>query len=277
MLLDDQSSEKRRGKQGVKNVVYKGYLLDLDGTMYRGDTVIEGAADFVGYLQQQGLPYLFVTNNSSATEETIAAKLNRLGIAAAPNQIVTSAVAAAAYIASKKQSASVYVIGERGLEEAICRQGCQLSENEAEYVVVGIDRTITYDKIAAASLLIQSGAEFISTNKDPAIPDERGMLPGNGAITAAIETASGKAPLYIGKPGPIILQSALDRMGLEVHDVLMVGDNYLTDIQAGIQLGMDTLMVLTGYSSPADIKRRAGEPTYMAANLTEWLQKNGTC
>src|SRR5699024_5094873 len=231
--------------------------------MYKGNTPISGARDFIIYLRSQQTPHLFVTNNSTAQAEDVSDKY----------QIVTSAVACASYIKSEKEQASVYVIGENRLQDAVQKAGCYISDKQADYVVVGLDRTITYEKIATASLLIQKGATFISTNKDPAIPNERGMLPGNGALTNAIATASGKQPFYIGKPESIIMETALHRLRLLPHEVLMVGDNYLTDISAGIHSNIDTLMVLTGYSRPEDIDDVIGKPTYIANDLHEWLEK----
>lgn len=241
--------------------------------MYKGNTPIPGARDFIVYLRSQQIPHLFVTNNSTATAVEVSDKLNQMNIPADNNQIVTSAVACASYIKSEKEQASVYVIGENGLLDAVNKAGCYISDERADYVVVGLDRNITYEKIATASLLIQKGATFISTNKDPAIPNERGMLPGNGALTAAVEKASGKQPFYIGKPESIIMETALHRLHLLPHEVLMVGDNYLTDISAGIRSNIDTLMVLTGYSRPEDIDNVIGKPTYIVNNLLEWLEE----
>lgn len=252
---------------------YKGYLIDLDGTMYRGETAIQGAKEFIDSLRSEEAPHLFVTNNSTATAGDVSTKLNRLGIQASSDQIVTSAIACANYIAKQKKDASVYVVGEKGLHEAVKKAGCRMSDERADYVIVGLDRKISYEKIATASLLIQEGAVFISTNKDPAIPDERGLLPGNGAITTAIEVASGKKPFYIGKPEPIIMQTALSQLNLLPHEVIMIGDNYLTDITAGIHSGIDTLMVLTGYSDSDDVDETIGKPTYMTNDLLEWLHK----
>src|SRR5699024_1629281 len=223
-----------------------------------------GTNDFIVYIRSQQITYLFVTNNSTAKAKDVSDKLNQMDIPADKNQIVTSAVACASYIKSEKKQASVYVIGENGLLDAMQKAGCYISDERADYVVVGLDRTITYEKIATASLLIQKGATFISTNKDPAIPNERGMLPGNGALTAAIEKASGKQPFYIGKPESTIMETALHRLHLLPHEVLMVGDNYLTDISAGIRSNIDTLMVLTGYSRPEDIDDVIGKPTFIA-------------
>src|SRR5699024_7876707 len=175
---------------------------------YKGNTPILGARDFIIYLRSQQIPHLCVTNNSTAKAEHVSDKLNQMHIPADKNQIVTSSDARAKYLKSEQEQASVYVMGENGLKYAVQKGGCYISDKQNDYVVVGLDRTITYEKIATASLLIQKGATFISTNKDPAIPNERGMLPGNGALTAAIEKASGKQPFYIGKPESIIMETA---------------------------------------------------------------------
>ena len=255
---------------------YKGYLIDLDGTMYRGNERITGAREFIDYLNDNKLPYLFITNNSSATREEVAAKLIQMGIEASPENILTSAIAAANYISQKHSRSVVYMIGEKGLYNALKSSGCEVVSNDAvyaDYVIVGIDRELSYNKLAEASLLIQNGATFLSTNKDPAIPTEKGLLPGNGAITAALSTASGTEPIYIGKPEALIMNEAAEQLGLHMKDILMIGDNYLTDIMAGIQVQMDTLMVLTGYSKEGDIDPSIGSPTYIAKNLTDWLKK----
>lgn len=255
---------------------YKGYLIDLDGTMYRGNERITGAREFIDYLNDNKLPYLFITNNSSATREEVAAKLIQMGIEASPENILTSAIAAANYISQKHSRSVVYMIGEKGLYNALKSSGCEVVSNDAvyaDYVIVGIDRELSYNKLAEASLLIQNGATFLSTNKDPAIPTEKGLLPGNGAITAALSTASGTEPIYIGKPEALIMNEAAEQLGLHMKDILMIGDNYLTDIMAGIQVQMDTLMVLTGYSKEGDIDPSIGSPTYIAKNLTDWLKE----
>src|SRR5699024_9473672 len=266
--------EKKQKHKGMLIMLrYKGYLIDLDGTMYKGNTPISGARDFIIYLRSQQTPHLFVTNNSTAKAEDVSDKLNKMDIPADKNQIVTSAVACASYIKSEKEQGSVNVIGENGLQDEVQKACCRICDKQANFSVVVFDLTITYEKIATASLLIQKGATFISTNKDPAIPNERGMLPGNGALTAAIEKASGKQPFYIGKPESIIMETALHRLHLLPHEVLMVGDNYLTDISAGIRSNIDTLMVLTGYSRPEDIDDAIGKPTYIANDLLEWLEE----
>lgn len=242
--------------------------------MYRGDQAIEGASEFISYLKAYDIPHLFVTNNSSASQIDVARKLNQMNIQVNPEQILTSAIATAQYIADETPAAKVFHIGEKGLEDALKASGCIFTNDQADYVVMGIDREISYQKIEKASLLIQRGATFLSTNKDPAIPKERGLLPGNGALTAALATASGKEPVFIGKPEKVMMDIALKQVNLKADEVLMVGDNYLTDIQAGIQSNIDTLMVLTGYSSRESIKKYPDQPTFICDNLNRWLEES---
>ncbi|WP_075035612.1 TIGR01457 family HAD-type hydrolase [Halobacillus dabanensis] len=250
---------------------YKGYLVDLDGTMYKGSKQIHGASEFVEYLESKNTPFLFLTNNSSKTVGQISEKLNNLGVKAKPDQVYTSSLATADYIRNEKEGARVFVIGEEGLSHAIKQEGLELVEDHADYVVIGIDRNINYEKFAKACLQVRSGATFISTNGDIAIPTERGMMPGNGALTSVISVSTGAEPIFVGKPEPLIMKRALKRLGFSEAEVLMVGDNYNTDIKAGMKAGIDTLMVETGLSSFDEIKDMEHQPTYKCDNLLQWL------
>ncbi|MBA2175756.1 TIGR01457 family HAD-type hydrolase [Halobacillus locisalis] len=248
---------------------YKGYLIDLDGTMYRGEVEIEGAASFVHYLKKQHLPYLFLTNNSSKTANQIAEKLVGLGIPADEKQVFTSSMATTSYISDRNEKARVFAIGEYGLIDALEEEGHTLVEEDADYVVMGIDRDISYEKLTKACLNVRAGATLISTNGDIAIPTERGMVPGNGALTSVVSVSTGVEPIFIGKPEPVIMSQALEAIGMDKEDVLMVGDNYLTDITAGMKAGLDTLMVETGVSTFEGIKGYNHQPTYTYNNLTD--------
>lgn len=253
---------------------YRGYLIDLDGTMYRGNEKIESAVRFVNRLHEKNIPHLFVTNNSSKTPEEVAEKLQQYGVQAAPEQILTSSLATAGYIRKQKQDANVYMIGENGLKQALKDEGltivADVNGQTVDYVVIGIDRYITYEKFVQACLAIQNGARFISTNADKAIPTERGFVPGNGALTSVIATATGIDPIFIGKPERIIIELALERLNASTDEVIMVGDNYDTDIRSGINAGIDTLLVFTGVTSKADLKRVSIQPTYTVDSLDDW-------
>ena len=251
---------------------YKGYLIDLDGTMFRGERLIDGARDLVNDLIRRNIPYVFITNNSTYTMDMIVGKLNRLGIRATEENMLTSSMVSANHIRSVNRTARCYVIGETGLRQALENENLTLAETDCDYVVVGLDKEISYEKLAKASLLIQEGARFIITNRDAAIPAEIGLLPGNGAIAAAIAVSTGVEPLCVGKPESLMMDEAVQKIGVNKSGILMVGDNYETDIKAGLNADIDTLMVLTGYSTRECLKTVDEQPTFVADNLHEWLQ-----
>lgn len=252
---------------------YEGYLIDLDGTMYRGNESIEGAKEFVAYLHENSIPHLFITNNSTSTRESVVDKLARFGIQTTEDKILTSAIAAANYIKENQQGDRICMIGEEGLEKALQQSRLTVTKKDSDYVVIGLDRELTYEKLAKACLHIRNGAKFISTNKDAAIPTENGLVPGNGSITKLVEVSSGVKPIYIGKPEPIMMQQALQLLKLPKENVLMVGDNYETDILFGIHANVDTLMVLTGFSTKEDLLHVGLQPTYVEENLINWFLK----
>ncbi|WP_175990466.1 TIGR01457 family HAD-type hydrolase [Bacillus sp. Marseille-Q1617] len=249
---------------------YKGYLIDLDGTMYRGKEVINEAGDFVRRLKEKGLPYLFVTNNSSRRPEQVAEKLKAFGISAEKEQVFTTSMATAQFIADKKPGSTAYVIGEEGIRSALEEKGITLQDESPDFVVVGIDRGINYEKLALACLGVRNGATFISTNGDIAIPTERGLLPGNGSLTSVVTVSTQTQPIFIGKPESIIMEQALEVLGVAKEDTLMVGDNYDTDIKAGMNAGLDTLLVHTGVTTKEILKQMEQQPTYTINTLDEW-------
>lgn len=249
---------------------YDGFLLDLDGTVYRGKEQIPEAVEFVKTLKQKGLRYLFVTNNSTRTKETVSAQLSGFGIPCTANDVLTTSMATARYIKMKKPDASVYYIGERGLKQAMESEHLRYEEDHPDYVAFGMDRQITYEKYTKACLAVRAGAQFVSTNPDVALPNERGLVPGNGALTSVISVSTGVAPVFIGKPEPIIIEQALEKLGTKKERTLMIGDNYDTDIMAGIRAGLDSLIVLTGVTSEETLKTKKHQPTYVLHSLSEW-------
>ena len=249
---------------------YKGYLIDLDGTMYKGTERIEAASDFVKKLRAHGIPYLFVTNNSSRTPAQVAEKLMGFDIPAEEKLVFTTSQATANYIYEQKNDASVYVIGEEGIRTAIEEKGLQFAGEDADFVVVGIDRSISYEKLAVACLAVRNGATFVSTNGDIAIPTERGLLPGNGSLTSVITVSTQTKPIFIGKPESIIMEQALKVLGTANEETLMVGDNYDTDISAGMNAGIDTLLVHTGVTTKELLAGYDRMPTYSIDTLDKW-------
>ncbi|MCU6601531.1 TIGR01457 family HAD-type hydrolase [Peribacillus frigoritolerans] len=249
---------------------YKGYLIDLDGTMYRGTEQIAEAAGFINDLRKRDIPYLFVTNNSSRTPAQVADKLRSIGISTEDDQVFTTSMATANYIAEQKKGASVYVVGEEGIIEALKEKGMKLVEEHPDYLVMGIDRGINYEKLSKACLAVRNGAVFISTNGDIAIPTEQGLLPGNGSLTSVVSVSTQVQPIFIGKPESVIVEQALRVLGVPKEETIMVGDNYDTDILAGIKAGIDTLLVHTGVTTKERLKQYKEQPTHVVDTLDLW-------
>ncbi|HLR91986.1 MAG TPA: TIGR01457 family HAD-type hydrolase [Atopostipes sp.] len=249
---------------------YAGYLIDLDGTMYNGNESIAEAAGFIERLRKTNKPFLFLTNNSTSNPEDVSKKLKQVSdVEAYPKEVFTSTEATISYL-HKRQLKRIYVIGEAGLMEGLMQEDFVLTDEAVDAVVVGLDSQVDYAKLEQATLLIQAGAEFIGTNPDTNLPTERGLIPGNGALIAFLEAATGQQATIVGKPEAIIMEEALDKLGLKKEEVLMVGDNYTTDIQAGIRNGIDTLLVLTGFTHKNDVPNLPTPATYVVDTLDEW-------
>ncbi|MBO0431868.1 TIGR01457 family HAD-type hydrolase [Enterococcus sp. DIV0660C] len=250
---------------------YKGYLIDLDGTIYRGTEPIPAGKRFVEELQQRELPFLFVTNNTTKTPATVAKRLaDEFDIHVAAETVYTASLATIDFMLTDGKGKKVFVIGESGLIDLILEAGFEWEEETPDYVVVGLDNYLTYEKVVTATLAIQKGATFIGTNPDKNIPTERGLLPGAGSVVSFVETATQTTPIYIGKPEAIIMDKAVKILGLQKEEVIMVGDNYETDIQAGIQNGIDTLLVLSGFTKAEDVPHLPAPPTFIKNSLDEW-------
>ncbi|MDQ0430351.1 4-nitrophenyl phosphatase [Planomicrobium stackebrandtii] len=249
---------------------YGAYCLDLDGTIYRGTEPVEEAAAFVKRLQLKEIEPYFVTNNASMTQQQLKAKLAGFGIDAKKERIMSSAIAAAKYIKRWYSERSVYMIGSDGLDQALRQEGIERVEEDAGIVLMGIDRNITYEKLAAACLEIRKGAVFLSTNQDLAFPSEKGFLPGNGAFTALVAASTDVDPVYIGKPEIHMLDAIQYESGLEKSEMVMIGDNYDTDIQAGIRFGIDTIHVNTGVTRMETVLEKEQPPSFAIENLKFW-------
>ena len=252
---------------------YGGYMIDLDGTMYRGKEKIPAAKRFVERLQEKQIPFLFVTNNTTKTPEDVAKNLTENhDIKVKPENVYTAALATADYLdgITDKDHRKVYIIGEIGLKRAILAKGFEMEEDQPDYVVAGLDYDVTYHKFEVATLAVKKGAKFIGTNADTNLPNERGLVPGAGSVIALLERSTQQKAFYIGKPETIIMEKALKVMGLPKDQVVMVGDNYMTDISAGINFGMDTLLVYTGVSTPELVAKQAVKPTHEINSFDEW-------
>lgn len=249
---------------------YKGYLIDLDGTIYMGENKIPAGTRFVKRLQDKKIPHLFVTNNTTKTPAQVQARLKeKFAITTTEETIYTATLATLDYMNDMAKGDTAYVIGESGLKSAIYGSYKRETENPA-YVVVGLDNDLTYEKLTIATLAIANGAMFIGTNPDLNIPTERGLLPGAGSINKLLETATRINPIFIGKPNAIIMNKAVERIGISRRDLVMVGDNYLTDIRAGIDNDIASLLVTTGFTKPEEVAELPIAPTHVIASLDDW-------
>lgn len=250
---------------------YKGYLIDLDGTIYRGKERIPAGERFISRLQDKGLPYILVTNNTMRTPEMIQKMLaEQFHVQTPLETIYTATLATVDYMKDMNRGTTAYVIGEVGLKSAVAEAGYTEDTENPAYVVVGLDRQLTYDMLVTATLAIQRGAVFIGTNPDLNIPTEKGLYPGAGAIHALLEAATRIKPILIGKPEAVIVNKALERLGAARRDTILVGDNYLTDIMAGIKNDLATLLVTTGFTKAEEVPYLPTQPDYVLSSLDEW-------
>ena len=251
---------------------YKGYLIDLDGTMYNGTEPILAAPRFIQRLQENQIPFLFVTNNTTKTQKEVVDNLRKnFSIAVTEEHIYTGSLATAKYMKSLNKGNKVFAIGETGLKDALSQSGFVEDKENPDFVVVALDRDVTYADFEIATLAIQKGAQFIATNKDTNMPSEKGMVPGAGSLAALIIAATRVEPTFIGKPESIIMDEAIQVISLQKDEVVMVGDNYETDILAGIHNGIDTLLVYSGFTKPEDLTSDMEQPTHQVHSLDEWV------
>jgi 4-nitrophenyl phosphatase len=243
----------------------RGVILDLDGTVYLGGREVPGAARFVTGLQDRGIQRLFVTNRANRPPEPIVTQLRGFGIPCETKDILTSAQATARYLGK----GAAYCVGEEGLTQALEEQGLTITEDSPDVVVVGFDRAFTYEKLEKACQFIGDGARFVATNPDKALRVEDRLLPGTGAIVAAIAAGSATEPLIIGKPERTIIDMAIDRLALPREDVIMVGDNVETDVPAAHGAGVRVALILSGISTREDADRSPLKPTWIVENYDE--------
>ncbi|HHD5562322.1 TPA: TIGR01457 family HAD-type hydrolase [Streptococcus pyogenes] len=250
---------------------YKGYLIDLDGTIYQGKNRIPAGERFIKRLQEKGIPYLLVTNNTTRTPEMVQSMLaKQFNVETGIETIYTATMATVDYMNDMNRGKTAYVIGETGLKSAIAAADYVEELENPAYVVVGLDSQVTYEILAIATLAIQKGALFIGTNPDLNIPTERGLMPGAGALNALLEAATRVKPVFIGKPNAIIMNKSLEVLGIQRSEAVMVGDNYLTDIMAGIQNDIATILVTTGFTRPEEVPTLPIQPDHVLSSLDEW-------
>jgi len=245
------------------------WLIDMDGVLVREDHPIEGANRFLDLLRGRSTPFMVLTNNSLFTRRDLSARLKWNGIEVPEDSIWTSALATAGFLADQHPHGSAYVIGEVGLTTALHEVGYTLTEKEPDYVVVGEIRSYSFERLTKAVRLISSGTPFIATNPDPTGPSVDGPLPATGAVAALISQATGKKPYFVGKPNPLMIRSAMRVLHAHSESTAMVGDRMDTDVVAGLEAGLHTILVLSGVSGADVVKHYPYQPTRVISSVAE--------
>ncbi len=252
----------------------KGFICDMDGVIYHGDKLIEGAKQFVEWAKREGKKFLFLTNSSSKSPKELKQKLARLGIDVSTNDFITSALATASFLASQNPNVGVYVIGESGLINALHDAGFYIDHVNPAYVVVGESRTYNFEQVELAVNLVLEGAKLIGTNSDLTGPSERGVAPACRAMVAPIEMATGRKAYFIGKPNPLIMREAMKRLGCTPEDTLIVGDRMDTDIIAGIESEIETALVLSGITTREDMEMFPYQPDHILNCVADIIKES---
>jgi len=255
-----------------------GFLIDMDGVLYRGSEMIRGADRFVKELRERGIPFRFLTNNSQRTRRDVCAKLSRMGIDVEEQHVYTCATATAKFLEMQKPGGTAFVIGEGGLLTALHHHGYAIVDHDPDYVVVGEGRTFNLELVEAAVRMIAKGAKLIATNMDPSCPTQDGLRPGCGAMVAMLEAATGVKAFSVGKPSPFMMRVARKELNLTTDQTVMIGDTMETDILGGVQLGYQTVLVLSGGTQRESLKHYAYQPGLVVDSIAELhalLAENG--
>jgi NagD protein len=245
------------------------WLSDMDGVLVHEEQALPGGPEFIEALQRHGRRFLVLTNNSIFTARDLRARLRATGIDVPEQSIWTSALATAQFLADQRQGGSAFVIGEAGLTSALHDIGFVMTEREPDYVVLGETRTYSFEAITRAIRLIDRGARFIATNPDPTGPSADGALPATGSVAALITRATGIAPYFVGKPNPLMMRSALNRIEAHSETTIMVGDRMDTDVVSGLEAGLRTILVLTGSTRPENVGRFPYRPTRVCDSIAD--------
>ncbi|HOD92546.1 MAG TPA: HAD-IIA family hydrolase [Clostridia bacterium] len=249
-----------------------GFIIDMDGVLYHGNNILQGALEFVDWLKDNDKKYLFLTNSSERSPRELSQKLGRLGINVEEEHFYTSAIATAIFLASQSPKCSAYIIGEPGLINALYDVGITMNDVSPEYVIIGETRSYSFEKIEKAVQLVQKGAKLIGTNPDRTGPTEKGIMPATGALAVPIEIATNKKAYYIGKPNPLMMRHALKKLGTDVRNTIIIGDRMDTDIVAGIESEIDTILVLSGVTNQINIHNFSYMPKYIYSNVGEVIK-----
>jgi len=245
----------------------KAFICDMDGVLYHGNKLLPGVKEFVAWLKEEKKSYLFLTNASERSPRELQQKLERLGIQAEKEHFYTSALATASFLASQCPGGSAYVIGEAGLINALYDAGISMNDVNPDYVIMGESRNYNIDTLNHAVNLVMRGAKLIGTNPDLTGPVEDGIAPATGALISPVELATGSRAYFVGKPNPLMMRHALKRLQVRREDTVIVGDRMDTDIIAGIEAGIETVLVLSGVTTRENMKKFAYRPNYILGGV----------
>ena len=243
------------------------FICDMDGVIYHGNQLLPGVPRFVEFLDKTPKAYLFLTNSSERSPRELSQKLARLGVTVDEQHFYTSALATAAFLASQRPRGIAYIIGEPGLVNAMYDAGFSMNDTDPDYVVVGETRSYSFEKIERAIRLVLRGARLIGTNPDLTGPVEGGIVPACGSLCSPIELSTGRKAYYVGKPNPLMMRHALKRLGSRREDTVIIGDRMDTDIIAGIETEIETLLVLSGVTAAGDLDRFAYRPHHVLSGV----------
>ena len=248
----------------MKEILNKsGFICDMDGVIYHGNKILDGVADFVNWMIDNNKKFVFLTNSPEKTPHELSMKLERMGLKVSADHFYTSALATAAFLKSQNPECTAYVIGEAALTKALYDQEIYMNDVNPDYVVVGETRTYNFEKIEKAIELVNKGAKLIGANPDITGPTEKGIMPATGSLIAPIEIATGKKAYFVGKPNPLMLRHGLKKLDCHSEEIAFIGDRMDTDIIAGIESNVDTVLVLTGVTSMEDIDKFPYRPKYI--------------
>src|SRR4051794_40222924 len=249
----------------------RSWLMDMDGVLVREQDAIPGANEFLTRLRELDLPFLVLTNNSIYTQRDLTARLRRSGLDVPEESIWTSALATAQFLEDQRPNGSAFVIGESGLTTALHDHGYTLSERDPDYVILGETRTYSFERITQAIRLIAAGARFIATNPDNVGPTPEGPLPATGSVAALISRATGVDPYYVGKPNPLMMRSALNAIEAHSETTAMIGDRMDTDIVSGLEAGLETVLVLSGVTTPGEVEAYSYRPSRIVDSVADLI------